>query len=126
MPKHIATFFQVEVDPRRIGLVKPIDVGINGDCKLAASEILGRLKTISDVTALTNKEARLEKLADVRKTWEGTLDDMTESTSNSREGKILPRQALRELEKAMPKNAMVSTDIGNVCSVSNGYLRFEE
>lgn len=25
----------------------------------------------------------------------------------------------------MPKNAMVSTDIGNVCSVSNGYLRFD-
>ena len=32
---------------------------------------------------------------------------------------------LRELEKAMPKDAMVSTDIGNICSVSNSYLRFE-
>ena len=37
-----------------------------------------------------------------------------------------PRQMLRELEKAMPKNAMVSTDIGNICSVSNSYLRFEQ
>jgi sulfoacetaldehyde acetyltransferase len=36
-----------------------------------------------------------------------------------------PRQMLRELERAMPKNAMVSTDIGNVCSVANSYLRFE-
>jgi len=36
-----------------------------------------------------------------------------------------PRQMLRELEKAMPKGAMVSTDIGNICSVSNSYLRFE-
>ena len=25
----------------------------------------------------------------------------------------------------MPKNAMVTTDIGNICSVSNSYLRFE-
>jgi sulfoacetaldehyde acetyltransferase len=25
----------------------------------------------------------------------------------------------------MPKNAMVATDIGNVCSVANSYLRFE-
>jgi sulfoacetaldehyde acetyltransferase len=32
---------------------------------------------------------------------------------------------LRELEKAMPTNAMVTTDIGNVCSVANSYLRFE-
>jgi sulfoacetaldehyde acetyltransferase len=28
------------------------------------------------------------------------------------------------LERAMPKNAMVSTDIGNICSVANSYLRF--
>ena len=33
---------------------------------------------------------------------------------------------MRELEKAMPSNAMVSTDIGNICSVSNSYLRFEK
>ena len=39
---------------------------------------------------------------------------------------IAPRRALRELEKAMPKNAMVTTDIGNICSVSNSYLRFEQ
>ena len=37
-----------------------------------------------------------------------------------------PRQMLRELEKAMPKGAMVSTDIGNICSVSNSYLRFRQ
>jgi sulfoacetaldehyde acetyltransferase len=37
-----------------------------------------------------------------------------------------PRQVLRELEKAMPKHAMVSTDIGNINSVANSYLRFEE
>jgi len=36
-----------------------------------------------------------------------------------------PRQMLRALEKAMPAGAMVSTDIGNICSVSNSYLRFE-
>ena len=37
-----------------------------------------------------------------------------------------PRQVLRELEKAMPPRAMVSTDIGNINSVANSYLRFEE
>lgn len=31
---------------------------------------------------------------------------------------------LREVEKNLPPNAMVSTDIGNICSVSNSYLRF--
>jgi sulfoacetaldehyde acetyltransferase len=33
---------------------------------------------------------------------------------------------LREVERAMPRNAMVSTDIGNICSVSNSYLRFDQ
>merc|ERR1711933_63055 len=38
-----------------------------------------------------------------------------------------PRKALRELEKALSgKNAIVSTDIGNICSVANSYLRFDE
>jgi len=38
---------------------------------------------------------------------------------------IAPRRLLRELEKAMPSGAMVTTDIGNICSVSNSYLRFK-
>jgi sulfoacetaldehyde acetyltransferase len=33
---------------------------------------------------------------------------------------------LRELEKAMPADVMVSTDIGNINSVANSYLRFEK
>lgn len=37
-----------------------------------------------------------------------------------------PRQVRRELEKAMPPRAMVSPDIGNINSVANSYLRFEE
>ncbi len=45
--------------------------------------------------------------------------------SPNEKGRIGPRQALAALAKAMPKNAMVSTDIGNVCSVSNSYLHFD-
>ena len=37
-----------------------------------------------------------------------------------------PRQVLRELEKAMPADVLVSSDIGNINSVANSYLRFEE
>lgn len=36
-----------------------------------------------------------------------------------------PRQALRELNKVRPEDAMISTDIGNICSVSNSYLNFK-
>merc|ERR1719178_222306 len=49
-----------------------------------------------------------------------------EYAAEAEEGRMAPRQVLRELEKAMPEDAMVATDIGNSCSVSNGYLRFKQ
>ena len=59
--------------------------------------------------------------------WEKKLNEWTyrevpADTVNA----VKPRVALRELEKALAgKGAVVSTDIGNICSVSNSYLRFD-
>jgi sulfoacetaldehyde acetyltransferase len=66
--------------------------------------------------------------------WESELDEWIHETDqysiemiNSMESGLLhPRQVLRELEKAMPEDVMVSTDIGNINSVANSYLRFEK
>ena len=63
--------------------------------------------------------AELKKQKDA---WEAELNTWGQADGSP----IAPRRALRELEKAMPKNAMVTTDIGNICSVSNSYLRFEQ
>ena len=41
------------------------------------------------------------------------------------DGFLSPRQVLRELERALPADVMVSTDIGNINSIANSYLRFE-
>ena len=51
------------------------------------------------------------------------LDVMTYDSDLMAEGKIKPRRALREMEKVLPKDAMVAIDVGNVCSISNSYLR---
>ena len=52
--------------------------------------------------------------------------DVSSNAEYDREGKIRPRKALRSLEQALVgKNAVVSTDIGNICSVANSYLRFD-
>ena len=71
---------------------------------------------------LANREERLAEIEARRKEWESELDQISSSDGTP----IAPRRALRELERAMPADAMVSTDIGNVCSVANSYLRFEE
>jgi len=82
------------------------------------------------------KGQRAEEIAAEKANWESELNDWIHekdefsldmiSEQEGEEGRYLhPRQVLRELEKAMPENVMVSTDIGNINSVSNSYLRFE-
>ncbi len=121
-PKN-AKIIQVDSDHRMLGLVKPITVGVCGDAKPAAAEMLNRLQTGNvKITAHGNKDARLAELKKQKEAWEAELSTWGQADGSP----IAPRRALRELEKAMPKNAMVTTDIGNICSVSNSYLRFEQ
>src|SRR5258705_276340 len=121
-PKN-ARIIQVDSDHRMLGLVKPITVGVCGDAKPAAADMLHRLQTGNvKISAHGNKDARLAELEKQKDAWEAELNTWGQADGSP----IAPRRALRELEKAMPKNAMVTTDIGNICSVSNSYLRFEQ
>jgi len=118
-----AKIIQVDNDHRMLGLVKQIDVGVCGDAKAAAAEILGRLETMNEaILARGNKDARMVELKKQKDAWKAELDKWGQADGSP----VAPRRALRELEKAMPTNAMVTTDIGNICSVSNSYLSFEQ
>ena len=124
-----AKIIQVDADAKMLGLVKPISVGICGDAKAAAQALTARLRG-KRIASIDNQKARLAAVEAERKAWEGELDGWTHekdawSLEVSRDSAHMhPRQMLRELERAMPEGAMVSTDIGNICSVSNSYLRF--
>ena len=124
-----AKIIQVDADAKMLGLVKPISVGICGDAKAAAQALTTRLRG-KRIASIDNQKARLAAVEAERKAWEGELDGWTHekdpwSLEVSRgSAHMHPRQMLRELERAMPEGAMVSTDIGNICSVSNSYLRF--
>jgi len=126
-----AKIIQVDADATMLGLVKPISVGICGDAKAAAVALVARLAGRS-LACLANKDARHAEVKAAKETWESELDGWTherdkwslEVAKDSRH--MHPRQMLRELERAMPAGAMVSTDIGNICSVSNSYLRFDQ
>ena len=135
-----AKIIQVEADHTNLGLVKKISVGICGDAKATAAELTKRLagKTLA---CDASKADRAKTIASEKAAWEKELDewshekdafslDMIEENKKEKTfngGDYLhPRQVLRELEKAMPPRVMVSTDIGNINSVANSYLRFEE
>ena len=125
-----AQIIQIDTDPRVLGLVKPISVGIHGDARAAAAALLERLKA-RPLAAAANRTERAARIEAEKQAWETELNAWTHerdaySLEVARDSKHMhPRQVLRELERAMPANAMVSTDIGNICSVANSYLRFE-
>nr|WP_319563583.1 sulfoacetaldehyde acetyltransferase [uncultured Rhodoferax sp.] len=135
-----AKIIQVEADHTNLGLVKKITVGIHGDAKATALALLGRLEQKTLVADSTQAQ-RAITIAAEKAAWEQELDGWTHErdqfsldmiaeaaqTLTFNGGQWLhPRQVLRELEKAMPPRVMVSTDIGNINSVANSYLRFEE
>ncbi len=134
-PKN-AKIIQIDADNKMLGLVKKISVGICGDAKAAAVALLDRLND-KTLACDASKDARAKTIADEKAAWEKELDEWTHEKdpysldmieeAKKEGGKYLhPRQVLRELEKAMPENVMVSTDIGNINSVANSYLRFEK
>ena len=134
-PKN-AKVIQVDSDHKMLGLVKKVTVGICGDAKASAAELTKRLKD----RTLASDATKADRAADIqaeKAAWEEELTAWIHETDqfsldmiaeqHAEEGNWLhPRQVLRELEKAMPPRAMVSTDIGNINAVANSYLRFEE
>jgi len=124
-PKN-AKVIQCDIDQRRIGLVKNVDCGIVGDVALAANSINQLLDGKTLASAASTKE-RLAKMNEHKDKWEALLTSWSQDDPQYAEaGLMRPRAVLRELEKAMPSNAMVSTDIGNINSVANSYLRFNQ
>ncbi|MBN3770303.1 MULTISPECIES: sulfoacetaldehyde acetyltransferase [Burkholderia] len=135
-----AKIIQIDADHKMLGLVKKISVGICGDAKAAAVALTQRLDGRT-LACDGSRGERADQIATEKAAWEKELDDWTHerdaySLDMIEEQKhekpfsggqyLHPRQVLRELEKAMPEDVMVSTDIGNINSVANSYLRFNK
>lgn len=113
-----AKLIQVDVDHRVLGLSRRVDLGIMGDCKQFAAELLQALKAIDP--ARKPDKARLDDVRREKGLWRDELDKWSSSTAKL----MHPRRFLKELSAAIPKDSIVCTDIGNNCSMTNSYLRF--
>ena len=128
-----AKIIQIDADHKMLGLVKPISIGICGDAKAVAEALTSKISN-TNLVCDSSKTERAKKIAAEKLDWEKELDEWIHETDqysmdmikDAEEGWLHPRQVLRELEKAMPEDVMVSTDIGNINSVANSYLRFEK
>ena len=128
-----ASIIQVDINSDRIGLAKKVSVGICGDAKLVAQQILSQL------TSNAGDAGREERKAFIHQTksaWLQTLtsldheedDPGTTWNKDSRDRdpeRMSPRMAWRAIQAGLPKDAIISSDIGNNCAIGNAYPTFE-
>jgi sulfoacetaldehyde acetyltransferase len=129
-----AKIIQVDINPDRIGLTKPVTVGIVGDARKVAEGLLARL---SAAAGDVDREARKDRIAMMKSRWLQQLSSMdheeddpgTTWNERARAAKpewMSPRMAWRAIQAALPKDAIISSDIGNNCAIGNAYPSFEE
>ncbi len=132
-PKN-AKIIQVELKPERIGLTKAVTVGIVGDAAKVANGILAQL---SADAGDSDRAARKARIASTKAAWDIELAAMTNEEDDpgttwnerARAAKpewLSPRMVWRAIDSVMPKDAIISSDIGNNCAIGNAYPTFEE
>ena len=129
-----ASIIQVDINSDRIGLAKNINVGICGDAKLVTKQILTKL------TSSAGDKGREERKAIIHQTKSAWLQTLTgldheeddpgtswnKDSRNRDPDRMSPRMAWRAIKAGLPKNAIISSDIGNNCAIGNAYPTFEE
>jgi sulfoacetaldehyde acetyltransferase len=129
-----AKIIQVDLNSDRIGLTKKVSVGIQGDAKMVAEALLAQL---DDSAGDEGRKERRELIAETKSRWLQTLSSMdhedddpgttwNERSRNREPDRMSPRQAWRAIQAGLPKNAIISSDIGNNCAIGNAYPTFEE
>ena len=129
-----ASIIQVDMNSDRIGLTKKVTVGICGDAKLVAQQLLMKLsKSAGD----TDREKRKALVHQTKSAWLQNLTSLDHEeddpgTTWNRDARkrdkdrMSPRMAWRAIQAGLPSDAIISSDIGNNCAIGNAYPTFEK
>lgn len=129
-----AKIIQVDINSDRIGLTKKVSVGICGDAKKVAEQILAQLTPTAGDAGRAERKAQIHQRKSAWLQMLSSLDHedddpgtvWNEEARQRDATRMSPRQAWRAIQAAMPRDAIVSTDIGNNCAIGNAYPSFEE
>jgi len=132
-PKN-AKIIQVDMNSDRIGLTKKVTVGICGDAKLVAQQLLSKL---SPKAGDSDRKKRKDLIHQTKSAWLQKLssldhEDDDPGTVWNKEARardkdrMSPRQAWRAIQVGMPNDVIISSDIGNNCAIGNAYPTFEK
>jgi sulfoacetaldehyde acetyltransferase len=118
-----AKIIQVDINADAVGKTRDVDIGIIGDGGIVCEQ----MTDMDDFKNLNNNslnESNLERISKLKNEWNEKLTKWTDN-SVEHDGRIPPRKALRTLTESLPDNSIISTDIGNICSLANNYLNFK-
>lgn len=129
-----AEIIQVDMNSDRIGLTKKVSVAIQGDAKLVAEQILEKLSSDAGDAGRADREAAIHQS---KSAWAQALTSMdhedddpgtdwNERARDREPERMSPRMAWRAIQSALPKDAIISSDIGNNCAIGNAYPSFDE
>jgi sulfoacetaldehyde acetyltransferase len=129
-----AKLIQVDINADRIGLTKEVAVGIQGDARKVAEQILALLSGDAGDAGRAEREAMV---AQAKSRWAQELTSMVHEdddpgvTWNERArqqdpNRMSPREAWQAIQAALPVDAIISTDIGNNCAIGNAYPTFDQ
>jgi pyruvate dehydrogenase (quinone)/pyruvate oxidase len=94
---------QIELDPRRVGLRYPVDVGLVGDSKRVLSELLPLLRK-------NDSGKFLKDAQDAMKDWRALMQERGTRTDTP----MKPQVVTHELNKLLDDDAIVITDSGTI------------
>ena len=106
---------QIDIDPTRIGLRHPANVGLVGDCKAVLQDLLPLLKRKEDRSFLESAQKRMESWNSLMKE-RGTRSDMP----------MKPQVVTYHLNKLLDADAIVSADSGTIATWTARYIEIRD
>lgn len=113
-----AKIIQVDIDHRQLGVSKHVDVAVAADAAEFARQVLVKIKGMNpDLQPNAGRRADVERENEL---WKSELNGWSAAASKL----MHPRRFLKELSEAVPGGSIVTTDVGNTCSMCNSYFGF--
>jgi pyruvate dehydrogenase (quinone) len=106
---------QIDLDPARIGLRHPADVGLVGDCRDVLSALLPLIQQKEDRSFLEQAQQNMKDWKELMKT-RGTREDMP----------MKPQVVTYQLNKLLDNNAIVSSDSGTIATWAARYIEMRD
>ncbi|MBP1934558.1 thiamine pyrophosphate-binding protein [Ammoniphilus resinae] len=97
----------IDIDPQEIGRNYPVELGIIGDAKTVAKQILTKAKEVFAMRK-PNFDPWLNRIAAWKKIWQDHETDAFQQPGSP----VHPARLVGEVRKVLPKNGILGVDVG--------------